>query len=98
MVIYSFHITKLLRDADTGEVKRVYSKAFASEDGLTMSVDISNPLEPSNPNSFIPFDELTEEQVLSWITDKDSVQIYLNALLEEAKYQEVDYDSLPWGS
>jgi hypothetical protein len=73
MIQYTYNIAQLERDAATGGVKIAHwtltaQKEQLLEEQLSASVygTVSFTPDPAD-ESFVPFDELTKEQVIEWV-------------------------------
>jgi hypothetical protein len=113
-VNYTWEVLSLEK-ADINDTPEVVLQTYwrltaKAEDGTSVVFDGATPLE-YNPNSenFLPFSELTEETVISWIKNhlvKDDAMEDLKIEMEEALNQlqqyknkeEVTASSLPWSA
>jgi hypothetical protein len=76
----------------------------ADEDGIEGSVAGASYYEitEANADTFIPYEDLTEEEVLQWVQDgltqpqQDHLDFLLNKEIEAKKYSETKPDSFPW--
>lgn len=94
-------IVQLERVSSTGTVikahwvaKQVDGKYYGEAQGV---VDL-DPKDPSDP-SFVNFNDLTEAQVIAWVTEKinvSEVDADLNAQIDKQKAITV-VGGLPWG-
>jgi len=68
MIQYTYNIAQLERDAATGGVKIAHWTLTAQKEELAASVygTVSFTPDPED-ESFVPFDELTKEQVIDWV-------------------------------
>lgn len=102
----NFSINNLFRDAASQAVMLVEGEFFKEEDGYCAKTCQSFELEadPGSPG-FIPFDELTESDVLSWVenlltqNEKEFIEMRLNEMLNHMKEEDnrvVPLSGLPW--
>lgn len=85
MATFDWKISNLERDVATGGVKKIHWACTASEGGVGVSdggVKILNPA-PSDP-AFVPYDDLTKEQVMAWLHENDK-EVVEDALLVRLK-------------
>jgi len=89
---------------DQAVVHVEWAKAAIDDDGTKAAVFRSSDFDPKKiTGHFVPFSELTEELVLSWITqDAKSIKSVDDALMEEMEKQRrakaVQAVNLPWVS
>lgn len=95
-MLYDVTITKLLHD-DAGIVKKVYGTASLSANGVTVEVPLQ-PFLPDPSEEVIPFANLTETIVASWIADDPVVLYHLQTLLFDSTCTAVEGAELPWNS
>jgi hypothetical protein len=69
---YTWTINQLERLAQTGEIQTVhYSVAARSEDEVYASSAYGSlGLDPADPDNMIPFADVTEGEVVSWVQSK----------------------------
>lgn len=85
----------------TDVVKQVNFTITGEEEGLSFSLPSQVKLEDPDPNNFVQFSNLTEQEVIAWVagrTDivgpmKDHIQMVLNRMVQEAQLQS---KPLPW--
>jgi hypothetical protein len=65
MTTITWKITNMLRNANDGAVTRVGWEAVASNAGI--EVPMRGAVSVTRTESFTPFEQLTEEQVLAWV-------------------------------
>ena len=65
MTTITWKITDMLRSAADGLVTRVGWKAVASDAGI--EVPMRGAIDVNQGDTFTPFEQLTEEQVLAWV-------------------------------
>lgn len=98
---------KTLTIPDLGNfVSEVNWVATTVEDGIEASVAGVSYFEVTEANveTFVPYDELTEELIISWIEQKvtgghyEHLVFLLNKELEAKKFTATVVDSFPWVS
>lgn len=107
---YTWSITSVQK-ADTGDLSGViiqtrWSCTGTDENGHTGTFHGATPFDINavDPTNFTPFDELTEQQVLSWIQgvvigtywEHVEQQIAKQVLASKAVISEVTQNELPW--
>jgi hypothetical protein len=64
---------KTLENGLSNVVYKIHWKCIATEtiNNITYTSEMQGPLEISspNPNDFTPYESLTKEQIISWVTD-----------------------------
>ena len=91
-----FKIANLERQADTGLVTVVHWIATKVDGEAVASTYASLIVEPGD--DFVPFEELTEEVVVGWVTEKldlESIESSLDAQITEQKTPS-KLNGLPW--
>lgn len=91
-----FKIANLERQADTGLVTTVHWIATKEDGEAVASTYASMAVEPSD--DFIPFEQLTEENVIDWVKaglDLESLEAALDAQIAEQKAPTV-LSGMPW--
>lgn len=86
----TWQIIQMQRQADNGFVTKVLSRATKHKNGLNASEDFFVDFEKAE--QFIPFDNLTEEIVLSWvksIIDEEDVDLFLQQKINKQQNAEV---------
>jgi hypothetical protein len=99
MITYNWTIATLERQTDTGGVITAHWQVNAQDGGYTASSYGTTGLQPdpSDPD-FVPYDQLTEADVLAWVwgaVDKDKMEAALAANIEEQKAPSIA-TGLPW--
>ncbi len=94
-------IENMERQQDTGLVTKVNWTVTFVKDMEFANTNGVVELEASN--SFVPFGELTESQVLNWIfgkIDKNAIEAKLEILVDEKiaakSFSQVEVSGLPW--
>jgi hypothetical protein len=94
----NIHITQLERTVANGIVTTVhYTFTVVSETNQVQSYGTVTLTEPEG--DFIPFDELTQEDVMGWLADNldlDEIEANLNARLHELDNPTTAV-GIPWG-
>lgn len=88
-----------LPDGDTcpdGAVYTVHWTASLEEDGETASAYGSIGLGDPDPSSFVPFDQLTKEQVVNWVLAALGVDQVVS--IEEALHNQIQQKLHPTSS
>lgn len=71
-----------------------------SEDGQYMEQSIGTAdIGAPDPNNFVPFDDLTEEQVAGWVEsviDFEPIKQVLNAAILEKQQPTTEVKDVPW--
>ena len=101
---FNWTISTLERELSDGGVIVAHWRCSASEDSgedtFTASVygTCGFTYDPSSPD-FVPYDQLTEEQVLGWVwndgVDKDATETALQAKID-AQITPTTADGVPW--
>lgn len=103
---YTFYITSLQvaptgSDGDNNVVTHVgYSYKGVNENGISGSFLGTTPI-PSPSGSFIPFNELTEEEVVNWlevVSDKPHMQNIIQQQINNQINPQNIPAPLPWNS
>lgn len=99
MTTYNWTIAQLERQTDTGGVIVAHWRVSAQDGDYTASAygSASFTPDPTSPD-FIPYADLTEEDVLSWVwisVDKDEVEVRLAAQIEDMKSPQT-ITGVPW--
>lgn len=99
MITYNWTIATLERQTDTGGVITAHWQVNAQDDGYTAFSYGTTGLQPdpSDPD-FVPYDQLTETDVLAWVwgaVDKDEMEAALAANIEDQKAPAIS-TGLPW--
>ena len=88
-ITYNWTISQMERQTDTGGVVTVHWRVSAQDGGYTASSYGTAGFTPDpNTEGFVPFDQLTEADVLVWVwssVDKDETEANLAAQIEEQK-------------
>jgi len=101
---FNWTISTLERElSDGGVIAALWGCAASEEsDGKTFSAtcygSCSFTYDPSSPD-FVPYDQLTEEQVLGWVwndgVDKDATEAALQTKID-AQINPTTADGVPW--
>jgi hypothetical protein len=83
-------------------VLQVGWRANATDESHTATIYSTCTLPPADPASFIPYSDLTQEQVLGWIwangVDKDATEAALAQMIENQKNPPTQQPPLPWAA
>lgn len=99
MTTFTWAVANLERETADGFVFTVHYTVHA-EDG-TYSAGAYGSMGLERPDSFIPFDDLTEDMVIGWVKDKlgdekvAEIEAALQAQLDE-KHSPTKAAGLPW--
>jgi len=89
MTTYTWTISQMERQTDTGGVVTAHWRVSAQDGEYTASSYGTAGFTPDpNTEGFVPFDQLTEDDVLVWVhasVDKDEMEANLAAQIEEQK-------------
>jgi hypothetical protein len=109
-ITYTWKVTGI-KKSDTSEVSDVvlnvrWEKIGTDEDGNEGKFSGATPFTPPSGDAFIPYDELTEDIVLTWVKNVvvDSYEVHVNAQIQKqinvAKNPITDVSStdLPWST
>ena len=83
-------------------VYNIHWRVYASEGDNTTSVYGSNEIEISSNDTFIPFDQLTEETVLGWTfgalgdENKAIAELGATSALEQILAPKIITNDVPW--
>ena len=93
--VTTFDVTNILREPDTGVVVTADIECSSNYDiwsvGEIIKYRFDEPTE-----AVIPYEELTEEQVLSWVTNKEEVAAKVELELLELIERNTLLAGLPW--
>lgn len=102
---FTWNIAQLERLAATGEIQTVHYtvSARSDDDVYASSAYGSLGLDPADPDSMIPFADVTEAEVVSWVQSKfgeEKVAEIHQALSEQIELQRAPKvaQGLPWAS
>lgn len=97
---YTWEVTGLKKESQGGVVQTYWTKTGTDAEGNTGTFSGATPFEPDpNDPNFIPFESLTEADVLGWIQAVvvDSYEEHVNAQIQKQIDQKVVVDAdLPW--
>jgi hypothetical protein len=95
---YSTEITidKLEVNKSDGAVYNIFYTLTVSKGETSKSLQTYIRHLPVNENSFTPYEDLTQEQVVSWITPKEENIEYLKSLIDEEESEPTYFPPLPW--
>ena len=83
-------------------VQTYWSKTGTNEDGISATFVGGTPfvLSQVDPDNFIPYENLTEEIVLSWIKSANNANTYIDEVIDDMIDQQVnpdiEEDNFPW--
>ena len=93
---------KVSEDNLSDVVYCVHWRCSATEDGYSASVYSTCSVPNPNPESFVPYADLTQEQVLEWIwangVNKDATEAAVQQQIELQKNPVVVSPPLPWAA
>lgn len=97
----TWDIATLERQLSDGMVTTVHYTVSAEDQGKTSGAYGSLGLEPTDPNNFIAYDDLTKAEVIGWVKDKLGTEQVTNIEtgLENQIEQELNPTSangVPW--
>lgn len=96
---YVWRVDGVSKDPSTGAVEMVHWCCHGNKDGQHNSVEFgatSHTPDPSSEN-FTPFDDLTKDQVLSWVyglIGKDDIEAVIAKKLENMETPTLEISSL----
>jgi len=100
---YTWKVAQLERLCATGEIQTVHYTVDARSEDLAYSAGAygSLGLDPADPDSMIPFADVTEEEVISWLQAKlgdEKVAEIEQALSDQIENQRAPKvaQGLPW--
>lgn len=104
-ITYEWSVMGLRRSEEGNVIYVDWKKTGTDENGYTACFTQVEKLDPANPSSdsYIPFDSLTEENVLSWVKSKVvgtylmDVDHFIQRRIQE-QIETIDNisDNLPW--
>ena len=101
MIEYTYNIVNLERQANTGGVTIAHWTLTATKEEHAANVYGTVSFTPdSEAEGFVPFDELTKEQVIDWVKsvlDTESLEAGLAKQIETLENPPV-LSGLPWAS
>jgi hypothetical protein len=101
-VTYTWAVTGIKKNADESVVQTYWSKTGTDDDGNTGSFAGATPFEADpSAEDYIPFANLTEADVLSWIQAVvvGSYEEHVNAQIQKQIDSKVIVDAdMPWAS
>jgi hypothetical protein len=100
---YSWNIANLERTLATGEVTVVHYTVTAKDDAYSSGAYGSLGLDPAEPESMVPYADLDEFTVASWVANKlgpEKVQEIQDALQHQLDLQRtpVTGSGVPWNT
>ena len=113
-ILFTHEITKLSGKASLNNVDNAITKISFRLKGITSDLivveatqDVSMLLPPPNPDNFIPYSDLTEEIISSWIEPTTSYSLFCGLITkelekkiypnnEEIKEFDFENDIFPW--
>ena len=98
---FSWNIANLERTLATGEVTTVHYTVTAKDDAYSAGAYGSIGLEPADPDAMIPFAQLDEFTVASWVANQfgpEKIQEIEDALQQQInlKITPVSASGVPW--
>ena len=74
----------------------------ATDESYTATIYSTCTLPPADPANFVPYSDLTQDQVLGWCwangVDKDATEAALAQMIEAQKNPPVIMPKLPWAN
>ena len=98
MTIWTVPLTEYTNDADKGIVVCHWRATLTDGDYSASSYGTAGFTPDPTAPDFVPFDDLTEADVLEWVyaaVDKDAVEAGLTAQIEDQKAPKTEV-GLPW--
>ena len=99
---FNWHIAQLERNTADGAVFTAHYTVDAKDEAYSAGAYGSIGLEQPDPETMIPFSELTEETVIDWVKEKlggdekvEEIEEALQAQLDE-KHAPTKAAGLPW--
>ena len=108
MIVYTFRVLTLtkkdINSIPNSVVSVVWERSGIDEDGHTGSFKLCTNLDTSQvgiSTNYIPYDDLTKSDVLSWIkssVDMDDINGEIDGEIEKSRQSEIQVESgnLPW--
>jgi len=102
MIEYTWAITEVERDPETGGIKKIHWRYMGKEGDIFFErFDVLNVQPDPNSSNFVPYENVTKEMVISWLetelADKiPELQQELTTQIETAKNEVVNISGLPW--
>jgi hypothetical protein len=96
-ISYKWSVEKLTVEQDKKLVTSVEWRCYGVDEasGFSAAVDGATSLEPSN--TFIPYDQLTEQQVLDWCSSvKDETETNITTSIQGQIDKKESAPALPW--
>jgi hypothetical protein len=101
---FSWKIAQLERTTADGMVQTCHYTVDAKDEAYSAGAYGSVGLEPADPESLVPFADLTEAQIVSWVQEKlggadkvAEIEAALQAQLDE-QHQPSKASGLPWAA
>lgn len=91
-------ITSLEVNKEDNSVYNVYYDLYVTVDDITKSKNFYQRHLSVNPKDFTPFEDLTEDQVMSWVKINESDIQKLLLEIEEEQKNKTYFPKLPWQS
>lgn len=107
MITYTWKITGLKTRTEEGQPGFVFqtywTKTGVDEEGRSGTFTGATPLIPSTEGNFTPFEQLTEEQVLTWIKEVvvGDYERHVNEQIQkqiDTQKNPVEEPKLPWAT
>jgi hypothetical protein len=100
---FSWNVANLERTLATGEVSIVHYTVTAKDDAYSSGAYGSIGLDPAEPEAMVPFADLDEFTVASWVANKlgsEKVQEIQDALQQQLDLQRtpVTGSGVPWNT
>lgn len=89
-------IDKLEVNKSDGAVYNIFYTLTVSKGDISKSLQTYVRHLSVNENSFTPYEELTHDQVVSWITPKEENIEYLKSIIQEEETEPTHFPPLPW--
>jgi hypothetical protein len=92
----NWYITEI-KTLNSPESGTIVIASFSVTDGIS-TISSDTKLNPADPSNFIPLENVTEEQVVSWVKDSlgDNVSVYEALVVEKTNTPIPQPTPLPW--
>jgi hypothetical protein len=97
---YTIEITidKLEVNKSDGAVYNIFYTLTVSKGDISKSLQTYVRHLPVNENSFTQYEDLTQDQVVGWITPREENVEYLKGIIQEEENEPTYFPPLPWQS
>lgn len=87
-----------LLKSESGDVIKVTVEYVLKDGEHVAKLTSTHSLYPADSVDYIPYEDLTMEDVMSWLPFDSNMEIYLTDILEELKNETVSPEEFPWTS